>query len=194
MQVGSPGANRTPSQLPSGMSLWRLSSGQEQISVIDTAVVYSTVDTTRHLYAYDGKGKMTSDLAQKWTDGHWQDSLRETRTYDASADPAFFLSELWADGQWAGVARYWITHDASGKETSNLFESASAGSWVTARPASFVRFSSNNLTFRPARDGRRDRGGVVWNRRKAWGASDQRTHRVLQPSHGGTHDRKATGW
>lgn len=75
-----------------GVRLERPMSPQEQISVIDTAVVYNTIDTTKHVYAYDGNGKMTSDLTQKWTYGLWQDSLRETRTYDAGGNLNRWLS------------------------------------------------------------------------------------------------------
>jgi hypothetical protein len=49
------GSNPAPAKL----------SPQSQLNVIDTAIVLSTEDTTRHLYFFNAKAKRTSDLTQK---------------------------------------------------------------------------------------------------------------------------------
>jgi len=49
------------------------SSPQSQIYVIDTAVVRSLTDTTRHLYSFNGHAKRISDLTQKLIGDLWVD-------------------------------------------------------------------------------------------------------------------------
>src|SRR5512140_761531 len=49
-------------------------SPQSQTYVIDTAIVRSTSDTTRHLYSFNASGKRTCDLTQKLAGELWVDS------------------------------------------------------------------------------------------------------------------------
>ncbi len=69
---------------------------QSQIYVIDTAIVRSTYDTTRHLYSFNANAKRTSDLTQKLVGDLWVDTLRETNTYDASNNMLSDLGEDWS--------------------------------------------------------------------------------------------------
>ena len=48
---------------------------QSQIYVIDTAIVRSTRDTTRHLYTFNAKAKRTLDSTQRLTGDLWGDSV-----------------------------------------------------------------------------------------------------------------------
>ena len=77
-----------------------MSSPQSQIYVIDTAIVRSTYDTTRHLYSFNAKAKMTSDLTQKLKGDLWVDTLAHTNTYDANGNMLTELYEYWSNGQW----------------------------------------------------------------------------------------------
>ena len=108
----------------------RMLSPQSQISVIDTAIVRSTVDTTRHVYSFNAKAKMTSDLTQKLTGDLWVDTFRSIITYDANGHMLSWLDEQWSNGQWVNSQRWTSTYDANGNELSLLYEQWSNGQWV----------------------------------------------------------------
>jgi hypothetical protein len=145
--ISSSAISRHVIQPRRGLSpLRKLSPPHGQLSVVDSAVVYSTLDSTRHLYTYAGNGMMTVDLAQKWTNGVWVDSMRETRSYDASGNQTAYLSEQMVGSQWVGLTRFWMTYDANGQPTSNVFESCSSGPWVNHVRESWTYDAGGNLT------------------------------------------------
>jgi len=84
-------------------SLRRISAQQSQIFVIDTAVLRSTEDTTRHVYSFNANALRTSDVTQKLIAGLWVDTLRDTDTYDASNNMLSDLNEQWSNGQWVNI-------------------------------------------------------------------------------------------
>ena len=85
-----------------------------QIYVIDTAIVISELDTTRHLYSFNASAKRTSDMMQKLIGGLWVDTLRHTTTYDANNNILTDWFEYWANGQWMNNGyRDTYTYDAS---------------------------------------------------------------------------------
>ena len=63
------------------------------VSVIDTAVILSTTDTTRHLYAFSANALRTSDIAQKLVGDVWTNFTRTTEVYDAGGRLISRLSE-----------------------------------------------------------------------------------------------------
>jgi len=145
----------------SSFSARRLLSFQSLITVIDTAIIQSTQDTTRHLYsfnanarrtsdwtqklvgdawanrsratdAYDAGGRLLSHLSEEWLSDQWTNSGRETYTYDAGGNLSSYLSEQWSGGQWVNLERHSYTYDANGKWTLHLSEQWSNGQWVTS--------------------------------------------------------------
>ena len=112
-------------------------SPQSQVYVIDTAVVRSTLDTTRHLYSFNASARRTSDLTQKLIGNIWVDTLRETSTYDASDSMLSDLLEERSNGQWVGWSRYTYTYDANGKMLSEVNERT----WLTQQWENFWRYT-----------------------------------------------------
>jgi YD repeat-containing protein len=136
-------ASRLQSLLPDGKSipngvqrnsppLRRVSSPQSQIYVIDTAIVRSTTDTTRHLYSFNASAKRTTDLTQKLKGDLWVDTLRETNTYDASNNLVSDFREYRSNGQWVNSLRETYTYDASGNVLSYLNEEWQDGQLVSS--------------------------------------------------------------
>jgi len=111
-------------------SLVEATSMQSQKSVIDTAVVLSTLDTTRHVYSFDANRKMECDLIQKWTHGLWSNSLRFSYLYDANRNISSTLLQSWSRGQWADSARTSRTYDSTGNLVCFLDEQAKDGAWM----------------------------------------------------------------
>ncbi len=132
--------------------LLKMSSPQSQIYVIDTAIVRSTQDTTRHLYSFNASAKRTAELTQKFTGGLWVDIKRETYTYDASGNMLTFLSIFWDGTQWVNVWRYTYTYDANGNISLFDSETWSGSTWVPndaslySTTAVRVRFSTSSPT------------------------------------------------
>ena len=133
------GIQRSPS------SLRRVSSAQSQISVIDTAIVLSTLDTTRHMYTFDAKARRSSDVTQKLVADLWVNSSRETYTYDARSNMLSDLYEFWSNGQWVNGGRYTYSYDANSNMLSHLQESWSNGQWVNYSRFTFTYDASNNM-------------------------------------------------
>jgi hypothetical protein len=131
MQSPLPDGKFIPNGIQKGfLPLRRVSSPQSQIYVIDTAIVRSTWDTTRHLYSFNANAKRISDLTQRLIGAMWVDTLRETNTYDASNHILSELYEYWSNGQWVNVIRYTYTYDANGHRLSELREDWTNGQWV----------------------------------------------------------------
>jgi hypothetical protein len=149
-------------------------SPQSQLYVIDTAIVFSTKDTTRHLYSFNASGKRTVDLAQRLVDDLWVDISRKTNTYDASNNIFSEWDESWSIGQWVTSSRYTFTYDAdgnrlswsyearlsgplafvdrgtstydaNGRETSYVYEKWSTGHWVNDGRSTYTYDSSGNI-------------------------------------------------
>ncbi len=123
----------------------KMLSQQSQIYVIDTAIVLSTIDTTRHLYLFNSNAKKTSDLTQKLTDGLWMDTLRETNTYDANNNMLTYLNEQWLNGQWVNSYRYTNTYDANNNVLTYLYEQWSNGQWVNSYRITYTYDANNNV-------------------------------------------------
>ena len=131
MQLQLPDGKFIPNGSQSSVRpLKRTSSPQSQIYVIDTAIVRSTTDTTRHLYSFNAEAKRTSDLTQNLRGGVWIDSWRETYTYDASNNWLSELDEDRSTGQWMNSQRDTYTYDANGRMLSQSDEDWSTGQWV----------------------------------------------------------------
>ena len=122
---------------------------QSQIYVIDTAIVRSTEDTTRHLYSFNTKSTRTSDVTQKLKDGLWVDTLRHINTYDASNNMLSDSYEYCASGQWMGRYRFTYTYDANLKELTFLYEQLyevwSNGQWVGQGRITDIYDANGNL-------------------------------------------------
>jgi hypothetical protein len=105
---------------------------QSQIYVIDTAIVRSLTDTTRHLYSFNAHAKRISDLTQKLIGDLWVDTLRYTNTYDASDNTLSNLYEYWSNGQWMNNSSETFTYDANGNVLSDLSQLWSNDQWLNA--------------------------------------------------------------
>ena len=116
-----------------------------QLYVVDTAIVRTTQDTTRHLYSFNGSGKVTLDLGQRLEAGLWVDTIRITYTYDASND---MLSEEYvylSNGLWVGEYRSTYTYDASGNMLTETDEEWSNGQWVNSARFTYTYDSNGNV-------------------------------------------------
>src|SRR3990170_7228960 len=118
---------------------------QSQISVIDTAIVVSEQDTTRHLYTFNASAKMKTDLIQKYIGGFWIDTVRCTYTYDASNNMLSELSENWENGQWVYSYRYVYTYDANNNVLLYLREQWDQGQLVSSYMYAYTYDANNNL-------------------------------------------------
>ena len=82
-----------------GRSLKKSSVPATKISLVDTAIVIGyngcagTFDTIRHVYSYDGLGKMTLDLTQYPNSGEWVDGERWVGVYDIRGNMLSGVSE-----------------------------------------------------------------------------------------------------
>lgn len=123
-----------------------------QLSVIDTAVIWSAKDTLRELFTFDAQGKRTLALLQKLDGELWADSMRQTSTYDERgnmlSDTYEFFStaplpaenlrvlysydesdrvlvyerQVWDLGQWTPVYRRTYTYGPPGEVLTDLRE------------------------------------------------------------------------
>ena len=118
-----------------------------QFWVVDTALVYSTTDTTRHTYSFNGQAKMTIDLLERWTNNQWEDSSRHTWTYDANGRELTELDERWTNSQWVNSDRFTITYDANGRLLTGLDEQWTNNQWVNSERFT-VRFTPVLRQFR----------------------------------------------
>jgi hypothetical protein len=103
-----------------------------QVSVIDTAIVYSTRDTTRHLYKYNSMGKITSDETHILNDNVWVNFSRYTFEYDAKGNLLFYTFDTSSNGQWIGVNRQIRSYDGTGKLLIDLSQVWLNGEWTNA--------------------------------------------------------------
>jgi hypothetical protein len=120
-------------------TLSKRSAGQEaqnklngQIFLLDTAIAYTTRDTTRYSFFYSANGWYTSFIYELWTNGQWENSSRGTFIYDANKLVLSELYENWTNGQWENYSRYTYTYDAKGNMLSSLYEQWTAGQWVNS--------------------------------------------------------------
>ena len=126
---------------PAGVHLFPPS----QVSVIDTAIVLSTRDTTKHLYTFNANAKRTSDVMQKWKDNTWVDTLRQTNTYDASDNMLSDWHEYSFNGQWVNWWRNTYTYDASNKVHSDLYEYWSNGQLTSSFHGTYTYDDHGNM-------------------------------------------------
>jgi hypothetical protein len=126
----------------------RLTTAQEQIWVVDTAIVRSTTDTTRETYLYNSKGLMTLDLTEGWRNGKWVNLKRFTDTYDPAGDLLSYLGEVWVNGQWVNEGRSTFTYDPHGNRLSGLGERWTDGRWVNyVRDTRTYDFKNHQLSW-----------------------------------------------
>jgi hypothetical protein len=125
--------------------LRRVSSPQSQIYVIDTAIVRSTCDTTRHLYSFNAKAKRASDLRQRLADNLWVDIWRTTNTYGTNGNMLSTLCEEWSNGQWVRSTCYTFTYDVNGNGLSGLSEEWSNGQRVNTLRFTYTCDAHGNL-------------------------------------------------
>jgi hypothetical protein len=92
------------------------------VAVIDTAIAWSATDTTRHLYTFNGNGRMTLDLSQRFTGSGWVDYARLVYTYDTRGNLLSQLREVQVDGHWQGDIRYSFTYDLANNQLTFLEE------------------------------------------------------------------------
>ena len=118
---------------------------QSQIYVIDTAIVISEQDTTRHLYSFNASAKRTSDLIQKLIGGIWVDTVRHTNTYDANNNMLTDLCEYWENGQWVNKYRREYTYDANNNVLSYLEEHWENGQLVNSYLYTYTYDANNNM-------------------------------------------------
>jgi hypothetical protein len=127
-----------PNKLQRGFAPVRVNgSPQSRIYIIDTAIVRSTIDTTRHLYSFNATARRTYDVTQKLVGNIWVDTLSETSAYDASDSMLSDLFEQWSNGQWVGWSRYTYTYGANGKMLSEVNERT----WLTQQWKNFWRYT-----------------------------------------------------
>ncbi len=67
--------------------------------VVDTAVVRSSIDTTRHTYSFDAHGRMSLDQTQTFAQGGWTNTLLITRSSDDSGYVTMELDQDWQLGE-----------------------------------------------------------------------------------------------
>ena len=152
----------------------RMSSPQSQLHLIDTAVVWSLRDTTRHVYSFNASGMRTSDLTQKlvgdrwidtfreiilysannlllsqtyeyWLNGQWVLSSRYTNTFDATGNRLAACTESFTDGQLASGQRYTSTYDALGNALSDLYEGWANGQWEKSYRRTYTYDAGRNM-------------------------------------------------
>jgi Secretion system C-terminal sorting domain len=119
-------------------------STQSQFSVVDTAVVFSTGDTTRHIYAFNANAKRTLDRKQTLSSNSWTDISRITNSYDASDNMLSELHEGFENGQWVNWWRFTWTYDANNNCMSAREETWDSGQWINYSLHSFAYDLNNN--------------------------------------------------
>lgn len=120
---------------------------QSQISVIDTAIVRSTADTTRRVYSFNATPDVASDLTQRLTGELWVNLFRQTYTYYANGNRLSEVDETWSNDQWVRVngSRYTNTYDANGNKLLSLYEQWSNGQWVNSFRGTITYDAHGNL-------------------------------------------------
>ena len=101
-----------------------------QVWVVDTAVVYTTTDTTRHRYSFNEQAKMIIDLVERWTTGQWVNYWRYTFSYDANGRMLTRLYEQVINSQWVNGDRLTCTYDTNGNMATRQYENWQGGVWV----------------------------------------------------------------
>jgi hypothetical protein len=114
----------------STLPLRRTLSPLSHIYVVDTAIVLSTKDTTRHLYSFNASAKRTSDVTQKLIGTLWVESLRQTNTYDSRDNMLSDAHEYWENDAWVNAWRSTYTYDANGNGVTELVQQWSNAQWV----------------------------------------------------------------
>ena len=100
------------------------------VYLIDTALILSTEDTTRHVYSFNAAGKRSSDITQWLKAGHWADSLRETDTFDALNRRLSMWFERRTNGGWEGIDRYTFLDDAPWHLRSYIYSVWANDQWA----------------------------------------------------------------
>jgi hypothetical protein len=101
-----------------------------QVSVVDTAIVFASDDTIRHVYSFNALAKMTLHLTQLWKDSAWVDSLRDSSSYDATGNKLSYVYEQWSGNHWLNVVRYTNSYDVNSNVLSQLYEQWLDDQWV----------------------------------------------------------------
>ena len=125
--------------------LRRMSLPQSPIYVVDTAIVRSTSNTTRHLYTYNSSGSRTFGLTQSLRGGLWADSMRENNTYDANSNMLSHKEELWSGAQWLNAFRIRYAYDIGGKLLTQLIDNWLTGQWVTTQRFTYTHDMAGNM-------------------------------------------------
>ncbi len=106
------------------------SSSNNQVYRCDTAFVYSTNDTVRFIPSYNANGKVTGGLTEKWSNGQWIDSTKDTITFNSKGRILTDLSQVWSNGQWITSSLYTNTYDSSGHLLVYMYQQYSNGDLV----------------------------------------------------------------
>jgi len=101
-----------------------------EVFVIDTAIVWSTADTTRHRYSFSPAGKVTYDLTERWLEGQWMDAQRVLYSYDTHGHLVSRLAQIWSEGEWVNSSLQIIAYDGNGNMLSQLSQEWSNSQWV----------------------------------------------------------------
>ena len=88
------------------------------VYVVDTAVVRRATDTTMHVYSFNARANVISDLTQRLEGALWLDTIRRSYTYDDDGNILASLTEKWESAQWLNVSRFAIAYDESGNRLS----------------------------------------------------------------------------
>jgi hypothetical protein len=104
--------------------------GQARVFVVDTAIVWSTVDTTRHVYGFNSTGNRTSDVTQLLKTGTWVDTTRQSDSLDARGNVLSETFENLSGGIRVTGWRHTSAYDNDGHTLLNLFEYWFSGQWI----------------------------------------------------------------
>ena len=118
--------------------------GNTQVYMIDTVIVYNTSDTERYRYSYSPSGMVTLYLSEVWQNSQWTNSWLDTYTYDASGYELTFLNQQWQNGQWTNMFLDTLTSGTSGDELTYLDEEWQNGQWTNASFDTYTFDASGN--------------------------------------------------
>lgn len=85
----------------------------------------NTGDTSdRTVYTYDNEGRETEILYQNWSNGNWENNIRQIHTYDVNDNPEVFLEQMWQGGSWATNwgNKYVYTYDVNNHITEEILQ------------------------------------------------------------------------
>ncbi|MFI5252265.1 MAG: T9SS type A sorting domain-containing protein [Bacteroidota bacterium] len=127
-----------------------------QISVIDTAVVISTQDTSRHVFSFNAMAKMSTELIQKVIGSTCVETARNTYSYDAHERMISQLQESWSNEQWVISYRFIYSYDIQGSILSRLEEQWNNGQLVYSSRYSFTYDANEKMLSMLLEEGNND--------------------------------------